>query len=79
MVLASTPDITNLKNLAHLADKVVEVVALSISGVNATHLSSKIEQLPAEVTRLMEVIESLPLATVKSNHTRSRSLAHILH
>ena len=34
MVLASTPDTGNITELAQLADKVMEVAAPSVSGIN---------------------------------------------
>ena len=61
MVLASTSDTTSLENLAQLADKVVEVAAPSVSAVknSSPQLSSEVDQLRAEVTRLQEVVKSL--------------------
>ena len=56
MILTSTSD-------TQLADKVVEVAAPSVSAVNnsSLQLSSEVDQLHAEVTRLQEVVKSLSL------------------
>lgn len=58
MVLASTPDTVSLENLAELADKIVEVATPSIGAVTTPKLTTEVEQLRAEVTRLQEVVES---------------------
>ena len=77
MVLASSPDTTNMENLAQLADKIVEVAALAVSAVSATHLSDEFERLHAEVTSLRKVVESLPKTTAnKSDHPQSRPRGH---
>ena len=77
MVLASSPDTSNLENLAQLADKVVEVAAPSISTVSAPHLSDEVERLHAEVASLRRVVESLPLTTAsKRDYPRSQPGGH---
>ena len=77
MVLASSPDTSNLENLAQLADKVVEVAAPSISTVSAPRLSDEVERLHAEVASLRRVVESLPLTTAsKRDHPRSQPSGH---
>ena len=60
MVLASTPDTTSLKDLAQLADKIVEVAIPSVATVRtASPINAEVEQLRAEVTRLQEIVKSL--------------------
>lgn len=56
MVLASTPDTGNLEDLAQLADKMMEVAMLSVSGVKST---TEFAQLWQDVTNLKMLIQML--------------------
>lgn len=82
MVLASTPDTTDLETLAQLADKIAEVAAPSISAVNTSQLTNELEQLRVEVASLKGMITPFSQSTVpkrdrprglRRNHSRSRS------
>ena len=58
MVLASTPDTSSLDNkLAEMAHKIVEVASLRLT--MPTDVSTKVEQLSAEVSRLEKLMNSL--------------------
>ena len=60
MVLASTPDTTDLDDLAQLADKIVEVAIPSVAAVHTpSPLNAEVEQLRTEVSRLQEIVKSL--------------------
>ena len=59
MVLASTADTVSLEELAALADKVMDVAAPSIAAVGTSQITSDVELLRAEVTRLKDVVSSL--------------------
>ena len=63
MILASTADTVSLENLAELADKIVEVAIPSVSAVDTPKLTTEVEQLRAEVTRLQDVVKSLTRQT----------------
>ena len=67
MVLASTPDMSTLKELAQLADKIIEVAAPTT--VAAVHTSADVEQLRTEVSQLTDMVKSL----TKSKSSRGRS------
>lgn len=66
MVLASTPDVS-LEKVAELADKVMEVATPSVSAVATNALTTEVEQLRTEVTRLQRLVASL------SHRSRSHS------
>jgi len=60
MVLAYTCDCTHIKDLAQLADKIVEVaVPSSMSNVSATVQLSKLQQLCTEITSLNKIVQPL--------------------
>ena len=60
MVLASTPDTTDLDDLAQLADKIVEVAIPSVAAVHTpSPLNAEVEQLRTEVSCLQEIVKSL--------------------
>ena len=59
MVLASTADTASLEELAALADKVMEVAAPSVAAFNTPQISSDVELLRAEVTRLKDAVSAL--------------------
>ena len=71
MVLASTPDTGNITELAQLVDKVMEVAAPTVSGIN-TH--TELEQLRQEVAELKTMMQTLQVAS-KPPRRRSRSPA----
>ena len=71
MVLALTPDTGNITELAQLADKVMEVAAPSVSGIN-TH--TEFEQLRQEVAELKIMMQTLQV-TSKPPRRRLRSPA----
>ena len=75
MVLASTPDTTGLEDLAQLiADKVMEVATPTIAAVHTPHLTSEVEQLRTEVSRLKDIVKSLSMSRSSSTRTtRGRS------
>ena len=52
MVLTSTGD----KELAQVADKIVEVAVPSVSAVSVPQLTTEVEQLRADVTHLTELV-----------------------
>jgi len=54
MVLASTPDMVSLSGMAKLDDKILKVAALMVSAVPILYISTQVEQLKAEVTRLLD-------------------------
>lgn len=73
MVLASSPDITSLDNLAEMADKVMEVAAPSVGSVTKPSapntdptLIAEVGGLHSDVARLEKLVQKL---------TRSRSLS----
>ena len=70
MVLASTPDTVDLASLAELADKVVEVAAPAVAAVQAPSLSTDVEQLRSEVTRLQGLVKAL--STTRSHPASPR-------
>ena len=49
MVLASTPDTTNLEDLVQLADKITKVTAPSIAAMSTLQFTEELERLRAEV------------------------------
>ena len=55
MVLASTPDTTGLKDLAQLANNIMEVATPIRAAVRAPQITSEVEQLHTEVARLKDV------------------------
>ena len=58
MVLASTPDTSSMDNkLAEMAHKIVEVASLRLT--MPTDVSTEVEQLSAEVSRLEKLMNSL--------------------
>lgn len=58
VVLASSPDIASLDDLAQLADRIVDAASPTIAGVTAPS-SPEVEQLRAEVSRLADIVTSL--------------------
>ncbi len=87
MVLASTPDTTSLEKLAEMADKVMEVAASPISGIQArttptsnmpppsttaTDLSKQVDDLRSEIARLEKLFTKLSRSR-SSSSSRSRS------
>ena len=74
MVLASTSNTTNLEELAELADKVLEVAALTVAATTALlpQLLSEVEQLRAEVSKLQTSIRTL----TRQSRTCQPSPAH---
>ena len=60
MVLASTPDTSNLDKLAEMADKIMEVATPAVSSVaTPTDISTEVEQLRVELSRLDNLVSSL--------------------
>lgn len=63
MILASTSSTSTLDELAELADKIMDVVSPTVSGVQANppppQLSTEVDQLRTEVTRLQGLVKSL--------------------
>ena len=59
MVLASTDESLALDKLAELADKVMEVATPSVSAIATPQITTEVEQLCTEVTRLQELVKSL--------------------
>jgi len=59
MVLASTDESLTLNKLAELADKVMEVATPSVSAIATPQITTEVEQLRTEVTRLQELVKSL--------------------
>jgi len=59
MVLASTDESLALDKLAELADKVMEVATPSVSAIATPQITTEVEQLRTEVTRLQELVKSL--------------------
>ena len=58
MVLASTPDMGNLDNLAQLADKIMEVATPS-PAIAAVSTTSELEHLHKEVAELKLMLQAL--------------------
>ena len=77
MVLASTPDTTSLEDLAELADKIVEVATPAIAAVATSSLTTEVEHLRKEVTRLQQQLESL--TTRGRPRSRSHTSPHRSH
>ncbi len=74
MVLASTPETSSLDKLAELADKVLEVAAPAVSAVKLpSEVSTEIEQLRTEVSRLQKLVHSLDQRSRFSRSTSSSS------
>ena len=71
MVLASTPDGTSLEGLADLADKVMEVAAPSVAMVTPP-LTSEVEQLRGDVSRLEKLVRKLARSSSRSTSRSSR-------
>lgn len=70
MVLASTGDTIALEELAQLADRITEVAIPSVATVSASPITTEVEQLRAEVTRLAGLVQSL---STNKRAPRSRS------
>ena len=62
MVLASTGDKSNLEELAQLADKIIDVAALSIPSKTEPQLSAEVDQFRGEIAGLRKLIRALPTA-----------------
>ena len=71
MVLAST-DTEDLQDLAHLADKVMEVAPPSVSSVRTGNSSSDIIQLRSEIADLCKMFETF-MSTQPSPRPRTPS------
>lgn len=69
MVLASTQDTVSLEKLAELADRIVEVATPSISAVTTASLTTELEQMRTEMSRLQQLVKaSFPRRT--RSHSR---------
>lgn len=68
VVLVSTPETTDLQQLAELADKVVDVAVPSVSAIQTPQLTTEVQQLRTEMTRLQQLVQSLA-----DNRSRSKS------
>ena len=58
-VLASNGDKSNLEEVAHLADKIIEVAAPSITSVTTPQPTAEVDQLHAEIAGLRKLIRAL--------------------
>ena len=59
MILASTADTVTLEDLAALADKVMDDVVPPIAAISTPQVTTDVELLRAEVTRLKDVVTTL--------------------
>ena len=59
MVLASTPDTTGLEDLAQLADRIMEVATPTVAAVHTPQITSEVQQLCTDVSRLKDVVKTL--------------------
>ena len=73
MVLASTPDMESLDNLAQLADKIMEVATPSLA-IAAVSTISELEHLHKEVVELKSVLQALQSS--KQSGTRQSPSSH---
>ena len=74
MALASTSDSISLDEVAQLADKIVKVAApQSVSTVRSSTLSNKVEKFKGQLTKLTQLVKSLPFQY--NSRTRSPSPA----
>ena len=58
MVLASSPDTVTLDQLAEMADRISEVAAPPVSTVTVSSLTTELEQLRMEMSRLQNLVKS---------------------
>ena len=76
MVLASADDSMDLRKLADMADKVMEVATPTVAALSAArpdHIdASEIKQLRAEVARLTDLVSSLTTPSRRRSSSRSR-------
>ena len=72
MVLASTADAVSLEELASLADKVMDVAAPSVAAITTPQVTSDVELLREEVTRLKDIVSSF----TKSRQSRRSPSPH---
>ena len=68
MVLASTHENTSIEELAQLADRIIEVAVPPLVS-NVSTQPSELDLLKAEITSLMQVVNSLQC----NHHSNSRS------
>ena len=74
MVLASTPDTSNLDKLAKMADKIMEVATPAVSSVaTPTGISTEVEKLRVELSRLGKLVSSLAHRSRSSSRPSSDS------
>ena len=75
MVLASADDSMDLRKLADMADKVMEVATPTVAAVSAArpdHIDSEIKQLREEVARLTDLVSSLTTPSRRRSLSRPR-------
>ena len=71
MVLASSSDDVSLDELAQLADRIMDVSTPTVAAVSSPSMTSELEQLRSEVTRLNALVQKLQLSTRTQPHIRN--------
>ena len=80
MILVSTASSSSLDELADLADKIMDVVVPSVSALQPPppQLSTEVDQLRTEVTRLKGLVKSLTIHQRSHSRPRPLVIVHLL-
>ena len=70
MVLASSSDDVSLEELAQLADRIMDVSTPTVAAVTGPSITSELEQLRSEVTRLNALVQKLQVPSRPQSHFR---------
>ena len=70
MVVASSSDDVSLEELAQLADRIMDVSTPTVAAVTGPSVTSELEQLRSEVTRLNALVQKLQLPLRPQSHFR---------
>ena len=74
MVLTSADPATSLENLANMADKIMEVSAPTVAALSTPHVDDfEVKQLREQVSRLADLVASLPRANRSCHRSSSRN------
>ena len=74
MVLTSADPATSLENLANMVDKIMEVSAPTVAALSTPHVDDfEVKQLREQVSRLADLVASLPRANRSHHRSSSRN------